>query len=92
MDQFRLECQEETDAMMEEVHKLSRELQYHNQIIENFIPPVYQKLIERSVKWQPDSGEWTLKCVAYCGNNMTRGSNNESANANANANEDLGGQ
>ncbi len=32
----------------------------------------FQELIESSVAWNDDIGEWQLQCVAYTGNNMRR--------------------
>jgi kinesin family protein 3/17 len=79
LNQVQLEYKEEIDALVDDVHRLSRELQFHNTLIDNFIPPNYQRLIEKSIKWQNDGAEWSLKCIAYAGNNMTRSTSSSTA-------------
>lgn len=66
----KMEYKEESDALLENVHKLSKELNYQNVIIDSFIPKKYQQLIEKATMWNEDTGEWSLKCIAYAGNNM----------------------
>lgn len=66
------EHQREMEGLLENVRQLSRELRLQMLIIDNFIPPEYQEMIERHVHWNEDIGEWQLKCVAYTGNNMRK--------------------
>jgi len=72
MKSMETEFQEENEALLEEIHRLSRELLYHNLIIDSFIPAQFQEMIERSIKWNHDLGEWSLQCLAYAGNNLNR--------------------
>lgn len=66
----KMEYKEEADTLLDSVHKLSKELNYQNVIIDSFIPKSYQQLIEKATLWNEDTGEWSLKCIAYAGNNM----------------------
>lgn len=66
------EHQRETEGLLENVRQLSRELRLQMLVIDSFIPPEYQDMIERHVHWNEDIGEWQLKCVAYTGNNMRK--------------------
>ncbi|XP_064610162.1 kinesin-like protein KIF3A isoform X2 [Liolophura sinensis] len=66
------EHQREMEGLLENVRQLSRELKLQMLVIDNFIPPEYQEMIEQYVHWNDDIGEWQLKCVAYTGNNMRK--------------------
>ncbi|XP_052078458.1 kinesin-like protein KIF3A isoform X1 [Mytilus californianus] len=66
------EHQREMEGLLENVRQLSRELKLQMVVIDNFIPPEYQEMIEQHVHWNDDIGEWQLKCVAYTGNNMMK--------------------
>ncbi|CAL8123332.1 unnamed protein product [Orchesella dallaii] len=66
----KMEYKEESDTLLDSVHKLSKELNYQNVTIDSFIPKNYQQLIEKATMWSEDTGEWSLKCIAYAGNNM----------------------
>ncbi|XP_013384614.1 kinesin-like protein KIF3A isoform X1 [Lingula anatina] len=66
------EHQREMEGLLENVRQLSRELRLQMLIINSFIPPEYQEMIEQYVHWNEDIGEWQLKCVAYTGNNMRK--------------------
>ncbi|CAH1778129.1 unnamed protein product [Owenia fusiformis] len=66
------EHQREMEGLLENVRQLSRELRLQMVIIDQFIPPEYQEMIEQYVHWNEDIGEWQLKCVAYTGNNMRK--------------------
>ncbi|ODN06197.1 Kinesin-like protein KIF3A [Orchesella cincta] len=66
----KMEYKEEADTLLDSVHKLSKELNYQNVVIDSFIPKNYQQLIEKATMWSEDTGEWSLKCIAYAGNNM----------------------
>lgn len=66
------EHQREMEGLLENVRQLSRELKLQMTIIDNFIPPEYQDMIEQNVSWNDDIGEWQLRCVAYSGNNMRK--------------------
>ncbi|KAK2163152.1 hypothetical protein LSH36_84g00051 [Paralvinella palmiformis] len=66
------EHQREMEGLLENVRQLSRELRLHVLIMDSFIPPEYQEMIEQYVHWNEDIGEWQLKCVAYTGNNMRK--------------------
>ena len=37
----------------------------------------YQALIERECKWNEETGEYDLRCVAYTGNNMRKVNDDE---------------
>ncbi|XP_077465335.1 kinesin-like protein KIF3A [Stigmatopora argus] len=62
----------EIEGLLENIRQLSRELRLQMLIIDNFIPPEYQEMIENYVHWNEDIGEWQLKCVAFTGNNMRK--------------------
>ncbi|KAL4230043.1 Kinesin-like protein kif3a [Mactra antiquata] len=66
------EHQREMEGLLENVRQLSRELKLQMTVIDNFIPPEYQEMIEQHVAWNDDIGEWQLRCVAYTGNNMRK--------------------
>nr|AUN27681.1 kinesin-like protein KIF3A [Phascolosoma esculenta] len=72
MADIQQEHQREMEGLLENVRQLSRELRLQMLIIDNFIPPEYQEMIEQYVHWNEDIGEWQLKCVAYTGNNMRK--------------------
>lgn len=58
------------DTLLEDIQKMSKELQYLNVVIEAYIPGPYQSLIEDNCTWNDDVGDWSLNCVAYAGNNI----------------------
>lgn len=66
------EHQREMEGLLENVRQLSRDLKLQMTVIDSFIPPEYQDMIERHVHWNDDIGEWQLRCVAYTGNNMRK--------------------
>lgn len=66
------EHQREMEGLLENVRQLSRELKLQMVVIDNFIPPEFQEMIEQHVAWNDDIGEWQLRCVAYTGNNMRK--------------------
>ncbi|XP_005105008.1 kinesin-like protein KIF3A isoform X2 [Aplysia californica] len=66
------EHQREMEGLLENVRQLSRDLKLQMTIIDSFIPPEYQDMIEQHVHWNDDIGEWQLRCVAYTGNNMRK--------------------
>lgn len=72
MADLQQEHQREAEGLLENVRQLSRELRLNMLVINAFIPPEYQELLEHSVHWNEDIGEWQLKCVAYTGNNMRK--------------------
>ncbi|XP_025085555.1 kinesin-like protein KIF3A isoform X2 [Pomacea canaliculata] len=72
MADMQQEHQREMEGLLENVRQLSRELKLQMLVIDNFIPPEYQEMIEQHVHWNEDIGEWQLRCVAYTGNNMRK--------------------
>lgn len=68
------EHQRETEGLLESIRELRKELQFETKLIESFIPPEFQDLIEQHVSWNEELGEWQLKFVAYSGNNMRKAS------------------
>ncbi|XP_070554370.1 kinesin-like protein KIF3A isoform X2 [Ptychodera flava] len=72
MADLQQEHQREMEGLLENVRQLSRELRLQMLIIDSFIPPEFQEMIEQYVHWNEDIGEWQLKCVAYTGNNMRK--------------------
>ena len=80
------------EGLLDNVRQLTRELRLQMLLIDAFIPPDHQELIERNVAWSEDIGEWQLKCVAYTGNNMRKrspGRDEAAARAAAAADSDL---
>ncbi|CAF2739717.1 unnamed protein product [Rotaria sp. Silwood2] len=47
-----------------------RELQKQEFIIGSYIPEEYLKLIQENAVWNEQFGEWSLKSIAYTGNNI----------------------
>ncbi|CAF5040104.1 unnamed protein product, partial [Rotaria magnacalcarata] len=47
-----------------------RELQKQEFIIGSYIPEEYLKLIQQNAVWNEQFGEWSLKSIAYTGNNI----------------------
>ncbi|CAF3201396.1 unnamed protein product [Rotaria socialis] len=47
-----------------------RELQKQEFIIGSYIPDEYLKLIQQNAVWNEQFGEWSLKSIAYTGNNI----------------------
>ncbi|GAB1597339.1 kinesin-like protein KIF3A [Argonauta hians] len=72
MADLQQEHQREMEGLLENIRQLTRELKLQMLIIDNFIPPEFQNVIEHYVHWNDDIGEWQLKCVAYTGNNMRK--------------------
>ncbi|KAM4675509.1 kinesin-like protein KIF3A isoform 1-T1 [Discoglossus pictus] len=72
MADLQQEHQREIEGLLENIRQLSRELRLQMIIIDSFIPPEYQEMVENYVHWNEDIGEWQLKCVAYTGNNMRK--------------------
>merc|ERR1711953_285179 len=68
------EQQREMERLLDSVRHLTRELRLQMLIIDNFVPPEYQEMVEQHVQWNEDIGEWQLRCVAYTGNNMRKSS------------------
>lgn len=66
------EHQREMEGLLDNIRQLDRELSLNKLIIDMFIPPEYQEVIEQAVQWNEDIGEFQLKCVAYTGNNMRK--------------------
>merc|ERR1712141_108039 len=65
--------QREMEGLLDNVRQLTRELRLQMLVIDTFIPPEYQAIVDENVAWNEDIGEWQLKCVAYTGNNMRKG-------------------
>ncbi|XP_071040217.1 kinesin-like protein KIF3A isoform X2 [Parasteatoda tepidariorum] len=72
LNDLRQEHQREMEGLLENIRQLDRELSLNKLIIDMFIPPEYQEVIEQAVQWNEDIGEFQLKCVAYSGNNMRK--------------------
>lgn len=83
------EHQREMEGLLENVRQLSRELRLQMLIIDNFIPPEFQDMIEQFMMWNDDLGEWQLKCVAYTGNNMRKSTPQPDRNSDGSTNTDL---
>lgn len=69
---LQAEQQREMEGLLDNVRQLTRDLRLQMLIIDAFIPPEYQSVIEDNVHWNEEIGEWQLKCVAYTGNNMRK--------------------
>lgn len=74
---FQADQQREMEGLLDNVRQLTRELRLQMLIIDAFIPPEYQAIVEENVAWNEDIGEWQLKCVAYTGNNMRKRAESE---------------
>lgn len=66
------EHQREIEALLENIRQLNKELALATKITELFIPKNYMHLIEQSVYWNEEIGDWKLKGIAYTGNNMRK--------------------
>ncbi|CAF0926166.1 unnamed protein product [Adineta ricciae] len=47
-----------------------RELQKQEFVIKSYIPDEYFKIIQEHASWNENFGEWSLRSIAYTGNNM----------------------
>ncbi len=72
LDDLQQEQQREMEGLLDNVRQMTRELRLQMLVIDSFVPPDFQELIESNVQWNEDIGEWQLKCVAYTGNNMRK--------------------
>ncbi len=72
LQDLQAEQQREMEGLLDGVRQLTRELRLQMLLIDSFVPPDHQELIESSVSWNEDVGEWQLRCVAYTGNNMRK--------------------
>ncbi|EFO18808.1 kinesin-like protein KIF3A [Loa loa] len=66
----QMEHQREMEGLLDSVRQLRSELLLQLLIIENYVPAEFLELIERFVRWNEETGDWQLKCIAYTGNNM----------------------
>lgn len=71
------EHQREMEGLLDNIRQVSQELRLQMLIMDSFIPPEFQQMIEQYVHWNEDIGEWQLKCVAYTGNNMRKQTPND---------------
>ena len=60
------------EGLLDNVRQLTRELRLQMLIIDTYIPPEYQAIVDENVAWNEDIGEWQLKCVAYTGNTFSK--------------------
>lgn len=74
MEDLQNEHQREMEGLLDNVRQLSRDLRLHQLIIDNYIPPEYQDVVDHCMAWNDEVGEWQLRCVAYTGNNMRKSS------------------
>ena len=74
---FQADQQREMEGLLDNVRQLTRELRLQMLIIDTYIPPEYQAIVDENVAWNEDIGEWQLKCVAYTGNNMRKRAESE---------------
>ena len=74
---FQADQQREMEGLLDNVRQLTRELRLQMLVIDTFIPPEYQAIVDENVAWNEDIGEWQLKCVAYTGNNMRKRAESE---------------
>lgn len=78
-----LEHHRETEALLESVRQLQRELLFAQLVLDQSIPEKQQRFIERQMHWDETVGDWQLKCIvctyffisntilqAYTGNNI----------------------
>ncbi|XP_067132536.1 kinesin-like protein KIF3A [Centruroides vittatus] len=87
MADMQQEHQREVEGLLENIRQLNRELRLTSLIIDSFIPTEYQDMLEQSVHWNEDIGEWQLKCVAYTGNNMRKQTVSSEKDRNRESNE-----
>ncbi|UJR28430.1 hypothetical protein I4U23_009670 [Adineta vaga] len=69
MDLEREYLQQRTE-LIEANSQAFRELQKQEFIIKSYIPDDYLKLIQDNATWTEQFGEWSLRSIAYTGNNM----------------------
>ena len=51
------EQQREMEGLLDSVRHLTRELRLQMLIIDNFVPPEYQEMVEQHVQWNEEIGE-----------------------------------
>lgn len=59
------EHQREMEGLLDNIRQLSQELRLQMLIIDSFIPPEFQQMIEQYVHWNEDIGEWQLVCALF---------------------------
>jgi len=69
VDLERENLQQRTE-LIEANSQAFRELQKQEFIIGSYIPEEYLKLIQENALWSEQFGEWSLKSIAYTGNNI----------------------
>eukprot|EP00794_Sanderia_malayensis_P007023 gene7023-7811_t len=69
---MREEHQRETEGLLDNIRETNKELKLLQLSIDSYIPYEFQELIQQSVSWNEEIGEWQLKFVAYTGNNMKK--------------------
>eukprot|EP00039_Didymoeca_costata_P008337 m.110559 g.110559 ORF g.110559 m.110559 type:complete len:711 (-) comp14043_c0_seq3:1689-3821(-) len=72
IEELQRERSQQTEAMLDNIRELSRELRLSMLIIDSYIPPEFQDQIEQRSTWNEEIGEWEITGVAYTGNNMNK--------------------
>ena len=80
-----MEHHRETEALLESVRQLQRELLFAQLVLDQSVPEQQQRFIERQMHWDETVGDWQLRCIvcstefwlfliqilqAYTGNNI----------------------
>lgn len=61
------EHQREMEGLLDNIRQVSQELRLQMLIMDSFIPPEFQQMIEQYVHWNEDIGEWQLvRCTVPC--------------------------
>lgn len=77
LDDINKEHNRAKEGLLESIRESTKEIKMQTFIINNYIPKEFQQLIEQSVMWNEDLGEWQLKCIAYTGNHMRKQNNDK---------------
>jgi len=70
IEQLKQERAQQTEAMLDNIRELTKELNLSMLIIDNYIPPEFQDEIEQRSAWNEEIGEWQIVGIPYTGNSM----------------------
>lgn len=73
------EFQVEREDMLDNIRELSRQLKLKELVVNTFVPPDDEKLIERRAVWNEEEDSWTVAASELCGNRRRSASSKNTA-------------
>ncbi|UXI22915.1 hypothetical protein NH340_JMT08858 [Sarcoptes scabiei] len=70
LEDMNVEHEKLRGELLDSIRVSEKEIKLTNALIQHYIPDLYVKLIEENTNFNPMTGEWELRCIAYTGNNM----------------------